>query len=161
MILSKAWWNLNSDYLWLWDSDHISRHFCHIACFVFQVTVFTLPEDLRKLVLITEILHSLSPLFVQIFNISYLWVFISLCYPLKRQHTRFWVFPPLAALVWLEWLKVLILPGYSYYPEPLWRVREPQDALHAGHLSINGSEGEALQERREEQEELHSGQRLP
>lgn len=130
----------------------------HCLLCISGVAVFTLPEKLRKLVLTSAILCA-------DFLISHVSEFSNVCVTHSNfnthTHTRFWVFSPPAALVWLEWLKVLTLPGHSYHPEPLWRVCEPQDALHAGHLSMNRSEGEMLQERRQEKEEFHSGQRLP
>lgn len=52
-------------------------------------------------------------------------------------------------------------PRHSHHPEQLGGMGEAQHALHAGHFPRNRGEGETLQERRKEKEQLHSGQVLP
>lgn len=52
-------------------------------------------------------------------------------------------------------------PRRSYHLELLGGMGEAQHALHAGHFSTDRREGEALEERCKEKEQLHSGQLLP
>ena len=51
--------------------------------------------------------------------------------------------------------------GYGEHPELVWGMGKAQHTLQAGDFSRNRREGEALEERRKEQKQLHSGQGLP